>query len=72
LKSTPSSERFFTFAEVTALAFSCGVPTLSSGTWLIAATLVPPSAASSATDATIIAGDGRYLRRKLTKGSPSL
>ena len=55
--------RFFTFAEMTAFAFSCGVPTLNSGTLPTAAMLVPPSATSSAIEATTIAGDGRRVRR---------
>jgi hypothetical protein len=67
LKSTASSERFFTFAEMTALLFSWGVPTLNSGTLPTAAMLVPPSATSSAIEATTIAGDGRCARRNLPK-----
>jgi hypothetical protein len=53
---------FASFGFVTALFFSCGVPTLFLASWLTAATLVPPSATSSAMHATIIAGDGRRTR----------
>jgi hypothetical protein len=63
LKSTASSDRFFTFAEMTALLFSWGVPTLSSGTLTTAAIPVPLSATSSAIEATTIAGAGRCSRR---------
>jgi hypothetical protein len=50
---------FLIFGVVTALFLSCAVPTLFLATWLTAATPVPPSATSSAIQATTIAGDGR-------------
>jgi hypothetical protein len=47
------------FAAVTALFFSCALPTLFFGTAWTAAMLVPVSAMSSAVQAMTIAGDGR-------------
>ena len=68
-KSDRSSDLFATFAElialflifgfVTALFLSCGVPTLFLASCVAAAMLVPPSATSSARQATTIAGEGR-------------
>src|SRR5919197_3646491 len=58
LKSLLSNERGFTLGDVTAFALSCAVPTLLRGmrSWAYAP---PPSASSSAMNATTIAGDGR-------------
>ena len=53
---------FASFGFVTAFAFSCDVPTLFFGTAVTAATLVPPSATSSARPATTMDGDGRRQR----------
>jgi hypothetical protein len=58
-KSARSKERFFTFAEVTAEFFNCGVPTLFFGTLSTVAYPVPPRARPSATHAITSAGDGR-------------
>ncbi len=58
---------FLIFGVVTALLLSCDVPTLFAANWLTAATLVPPSATSSATEATTIAGEGRWSRRILRR-----
>ncbi len=50
---------FFSWAVPTAPVFSWSVPTLLRGTaTATAATLVPPSAISSASEATTIDGDG--------------
>ena len=54
------------FAAVTALFLSCGVPTLLFASWLTAATLVPPSETRRAKQATIIAGDGRRRRVRIS------
>jgi len=55
---------FRIFAVATALFLSWAVPTLFRGTSCeTAATLVPPSARSSARQATTIAGDGRRVHR---------
>jgi hypothetical protein len=56
------SEWFLTLLEMTALFLSWLVPTLPLGRALITATPVPVVARKSATQATIIAGDG-FLRR---------
>jgi hypothetical protein len=67
LKSTASSDLFLTFADTTALLRSWTVPTLFLGTsWDTAATLVPPSATSSARQATTMAGDGLRIDRRIT------
>jgi hypothetical protein len=58
---------FLIFGVVTALLLSCEVPTLLAANWLTAATLVPPSATSSAMEATTNAGDGRWSRRNLRR-----
>src|SRR5919204_1585637 len=63
LKSTLSSEWFFTLLLTTALFFSWAVPTLFLGS-AVAAQLTPPSARSRATHAMTIAGDGRWRRRR--------
>ena len=55
------------FGAVTALFLIFAVPTLLSGTFATAATPVPPSAASSAIDATTIAGEGRWSWRILRR-----
>jgi hypothetical protein len=65
LKSALTSERFLTFAEVTALFFSWGVPTLFRASCETAAMLVPVSATNSATQATTRAGDGRRFERRI-------
>jgi hypothetical protein len=54
---------FRIFAVVTALFLSCAVPTLFRASCETAATLVPPSATSSAREATTIAADGRRINR---------
>jgi hypothetical protein len=51
--------RFLTFADVTAEAFSCAVPTLFLGKAETAAKLVPPSARARATHEITSAGEGR-------------
>ena len=81
-KSERRSDRGATFAELTALlrsfgfvtapVWSCGAPTLFRASWLTAATLVPPSARSSARQATIIAGDGRRRSFLMSKTPFSL
>jgi hypothetical protein len=48
-----------TFADVTAEAFSCAVPTLFFGKAETAAKLVPPSARASATHEITSPGEGR-------------
>src|SRR5205807_9461134 len=78
LKSVRSSEPFLTFDEVTALvarsefptapALICALPTLFAGSF-DAAYPVPPSATSSATDATAIQGDGRRRPKSFTCSS---
>ena len=50
---------FLIFGFVTALSLSCGVPTLFLASCVAAAMPVPPSATSSARQATTIAGEGR-------------
>ncbi len=59
LKSRANSDPFLTLAETTALFLSWSVPMLLRGTaTATAAMLVPPSATSSAIEATTIDGDG--------------
>jgi len=59
------------FEETTEFAFSCSDPTLFLGmTMVTAATLVPASAASSAMQATTIAGDGLRPRMRDFTGRP--
>ena len=55
------------FGAVTALFLIFDVPTLLLGTLATAAMPVPPSAASSAIDATTRAGEGRWLPRNLRR-----
>ena len=62
LMSAAVSDRFFTFAPVTAFFFSCLEPTLPAGSRVTAYEL-PPIATNSATKATTIAGDGRRRPR---------
>ena len=57
----PVTLRFLSFGVVTAAVRSCGVPTEFGASAETAATLVPPSATSSAMHATTMAGDGRCL-----------
>jgi len=65
LKSARRSEPFWTLDELTEFAFNCSEPTLFLGmTTVTAATLVPARAASSATQATTIAGDGCRPRKR--------
>ena len=65
LKADPSNECGFTFAATTAPFRSCAVPTLFAGR-MTAAYPVPPSATTSATQATTSAADGRRFRLIVT------
>jgi F0F1-type ATP synthase assembly protein I len=67
---------FLILALVTALSFSCGVPTLFLATCVAAAMPVPLSATRSARHATTIAGEGRrqsfFISYPLSRGMPAL
>jgi catechol 2,3-dioxygenase-like lactoylglutathione lyase family enzyme len=66
-KSRARSEAFFTFAELTALFFSCAVPTLLRGNAIETAKAAPLSEIASARQATTIAGEGG--RRRMSRES---